>query len=228
MLYARFERIASTAGDAGEFVVRYSMTKAGAHLLPMTPGFGEVANIGPTRIHGPLDSGAWLSSIDPQTGLPNPQDGVLIEVKNRRLVISPIHKEIHQILHKAALLQTTYPDRDFVSVLICRSVHPRSYWMARDLGFLIHATRREYVYLPKDMDLRLFNQVPAGLALTDLTLVDPESPPRIIEFFTTTLPARASKQKERWKIAAPYVLETAGQLRFESSKITHRSSRRRP
>jgi hypothetical protein len=92
MLYARFERLSATAGEAGELVVRESLKQAGDHLRPMTPGYGEVRNIGPARMNGPLDSGAWLHSLDSTTGLPNLQAGVPIEVKNRRLVLYPTHK----------------------------------------------------------------------------------------------------------------------------------------
>ena len=217
MVYARFERISATAGDAGEFVVRESLKAAGDHLRPMTKGYGEVGTIGPARMRGPLDSGAWLHSIDSVTGLPNLQAGVPIEVKNRRLVIYPTHKEIHQLLYKAAVLQTTHPSYDFVPTLICRRVHRRSFWMARDLGFLIHPTDREFVYLTKSITDRLLNEVRSTLALGDLVPVNPASPPRIINFFTYVLPGRAAKQAERWKIAAPLVLTTAEQLRKESA-----------
>lgn len=220
MLYARFERLSATAGDAGEFVVRESLKGAGDHLRPMTTGYGEVRQIGPARMNGPLDSGAWLHSIDSTTGLPNPQTGIPIEVKNRRLVLYPTHKEIHQILYKSAVLQTTHPQHDFVPTLICRRVHRRSFWMARDLGFLIHPTTREYVYLTKSITERLLNEVRTGLALDDLVPVDPSSPPRIINFFTEVLPGRAAKQAERWKITAPLVLPIAEQLRRENAAIT--------
>jgi hypothetical protein len=220
MLYARFERLSATAGEAGELVVRESLKQAGDHLRPMTPGYGEVRNIGPARMNGSLDSGAWLHSLDSTTGLPNLQAGVPIEVKNRRLVLYPTHKEIHQILYKAAVLQTTHPHYDFVPTLICRRVHRRSFWMARDLGFLIHPTECEYVYLTKSITDRLLNEVRSGLALTDLVAVDPKAPPRIINFLTQVLPGRAAKQAARWKITAPLVLATAEQLRRESAAVT--------
>lgn len=92
--------------------------------------------------------------------------------------------------------------------------------MARDLGFLIHPTEREYVYLTKSITDRLLNDVRSGLGLTDLTRVEPSSPPRIIQFFTETLPNRAAKQAERWKITAPVTLPVAELLRKEGAELT--------
>lgn len=217
MLYARFLRATISAGEAGEFVVSQSLRRAGTHLSPMSPtGWGEVAQVGPARMNGPLDAGGWLHSIDPTSGLPRPAIGVPIEVKNRRLVIYPTHKEIHQLLHKSAVLQTTHPHQAFVPTLVCRRVHRRSFWMARDLGFLIHPTEREFVFLDKSMTLRLLSEVRTELALTDLQAVDRDKPPQIIQFFQDTLKNRAAGQAARWKIVAELILPVAQALRKES------------
>ncbi|OYN89552.1 hypothetical protein CGZ91_11775 [Parenemella sanctibonifatiensis] len=218
MLYARFLRLTTTAGKAGEFVVDQSLRKAGTHLIPMSPaGWGEVSRVGPAVMNGPLDAGAWLQSIDAVSGLPKPPIGIPIEVKNRRLVIYPTHKEVHQLLYKGAVLQTTHPNQAFVPALICRRVHRRSFWMARDLGFLIHPTEREYVYLDKTITPRLLDEVRNELALDDLTPVDPAKPPQIIQFFQETLKNRATTQAARWRLVAPLVLPIANQLRKEST-----------
>lgn len=219
MLYARFLRLAQTAGDAGELVLRTSLANTGDHLTPMTPRYGEVATFGTVKLPGALDSGAWMQRTD-SDGLPGTPLAVLIEVKNRRLVLYPQHKEPHQLLYKAALVQVAYPDREILPVLICRSAHHRLFLMAKDLGFLIHQTKAEYVTRPKSMDRRLAEEVRDGLHLDDLEIIDPRRPPRIINFFAETIPNRAGVQIPRWKIAAPIVRDTAKQLRNESTQLT--------
>lgn len=145
---------------------------------------------------------------------------MLIEVKNRRLVLYPQHKEPHQVLHKAALAQRAQPDRDVLPVLVCRRGHYRLFVMARDLGFLVHETRHEYVTVSKASGRPLAEQVRAGLHLDDLAVIDPERPPRIVGFFNRTIPELAARQAARWKIAAPLVLEHAADLRKETPQIT--------
>jgi hypothetical protein len=94
--------------------------------------------------------------------------------------------------------------------------------MARDLGFLIHETKKEYVTLPKATSRRLAEEVRNELHLDDLAIIDPASPPRIINFFNETIPNRASKQISRWKIAAPLVRDHAATLRKETGQLTQR------
>lgn len=219
MLYARFLRLAQTAGAAGELVIRNSLQDAGAHLAPMTPGFGEVARYGGMKFPGALDSGAFLQFPEP-SGLPGRPADVLIEVKNRRLVLYPQHKEPHQLLHKAALAQVAQPDRSVLPVLLCRRGHYRLFVMARDLGFLVHETHREYVTVFRASARPLAEQVRTELHLDDLDIIDPEKPPRIVNFFQKTIPGRAPHQLPRWKIAAPLVLEFVADLRKETSQLT--------
>jgi hypothetical protein len=183
------------------------------------PNYGEVSTFGAVTLPGTLDSGAWLDAQE-SSGLPGRPIDVLIEVKNRRLVLYPQHKEPHQLLHKAALAQIQYPDRDILPVLVCRRAHHRLFLMAKDLGFLIHQTHQEYVTLPKATSYALAEKVRNELHLDDLTVIDQASPPRIINFFNETIPNRASSQIPRWKIAAPLVLPHAAILRKETTQLT--------
>jgi hypothetical protein len=220
MLYARFLRLAQTAGAAGELVVRRSLQDAGPHLTVMTPGFGEVPRYGDLlKFPGALDFGAFLQSHEPN-GLPGRPTAVLIEVKNRRLVLYPQHKEPHQVLYKAALAQVAQPDRSVLPTLVCRRGQYRLFVMARDLGFLVHETRSEYVTVSKASARPLAEQVRTELHLDDLTVIDPQRPPRIVNFFNNTIPDRAIRQVPRWKIAAPLVLELAADLRKETAQLT--------
>lgn len=116
MLNARYLSLVGTAGAAGETVVRASLAAAAKRRVPYleVPGssmpFGEVRSMLGVRLYGPLDAAAFLQQI-PTTGLPQPPIAVPIEVKNRRLVLYPIHKEVHQLLAKAAAIQVAvdYP-----------------------------------------------------------------------------------------------------------------------
>lgn len=219
MLYTGFRRLAQTAGDAGELVLRTSLMNSGDHLSPLAARYGEVATFGTVKFPGTLDSGAWMHRTE-SDGLLGAPLAVLIEVKNRRLVLYPQHKEPHQLLYKASLAQIAYPNREILPILICRSAHHRLFVMAKDLGFLIHQTNAEYVTRPKTMDLRLAEEVRDGLHLDDLVIIDPRKPPRIVNFFAETIPNRAGAQTPRWKIAAPIIRDTAKQLRKESTQLT--------
>jgi len=215
MLHARLRTLTDQAGPAGEQVVRHSLQIAGRHLIPVAPDFGEVRETMGVRFYGPLDTAAWLHRVDAASGVPLQPAAVPIEVKNRRLTLYPIHKEVHQLLSKAATLQLAQPSFPIVPVLICRRAHPRLFWMAKDLGFRVHATNRQFTMLPKAMTPRLFDQVKNELQLTDLTALYPDRPlPTIQEFFQRTLPKVATDAANRWALTAPVVATYADELRL--------------
>jgi hypothetical protein len=64
----------------------------------------------------------------------------------------PYHKEVHQLRSKTAKLQVVHPGQPIVPVLVCRRAHPWLFWMAKDLGFLVHASKRQFFTLPKGID----------------------------------------------------------------------------
>lgn len=220
MLYARWNRLTQSAGAAGELVVRHSLGTSGRHLTEMQPGFGEVSWYGSAfKFPGPLDSGAYLMTKG-SNGLPRQPIEILIEVKNRRLVLYPTHKEAHQILHKAALAQLAEPTRAVLPVLVCRRAHYRLFSMARDLGWLIHQTHVQYLLPPKVSSRSLAEEARAELGLNDLLFIDPRNPPRIVKFFEETIPARSSGAALRWKITAPLIREFSAELRQEKAELT--------
>ena len=113
MLQARYLRWSTTFGDAGETVLRTSLKLADGHgylAMREDPPFGEVRRIGNTTVRGPLDSGAWLTTRDREAGLARPVHALLIENKNVRTTLYPRHHQVHQLLHKAALVQRDNPD----------------------------------------------------------------------------------------------------------------------
>ncbi len=216
MLHARLRTLTDRAGPAGEQVIRHSLQIAGRHLIPMAGDFGEVREAMGVRLYGPLDTGAWLHRLDAASGVPLPATAVPIEVKNRRLTLYPIHKEVYQLLSKAAALQAAQPSVPIVPVLICRRAHPRLFWMAKDLGFRVHETRRQFTTLPKAMTPRLFDEVRRELQLTDLTALLPDRPlPTIQEFFERTLPKVAADATARWALTASVVAPYADALRVD-------------
>ncbi len=215
LLYGRYLLLSRTAGDAGEEVLRHSLSTAGSHLIEIESGFGEVHNLMNVRLYGSLDSGAWLFHVDPATRRPLIPYALPIEVKNRRQVLYPIHKEVHQLLSKAADVQKANPGQPVVPILICRAGHPWLFWMAKDLGFLVHQTRRQFVSLPAKMTAQLFNEVRTELGLTDLTLVTNASRPRIQEFFKQTIVKQAKKAAPRWAVSAQVIAEYSNELRTE-------------
>jgi hypothetical protein len=227
MLYARYLSYSDQFGPAGETVVRESLVDAIPHgytsINTNTP-FGEVKKIGTATFPGGLDSGAWLATIDPTTLLPRPAHAVPIEVKNRRLTLYPRHAEVHQLLHKAAIVQNTHPSLPVVPVLVCRRAHDRLFWMAKDLGFHVHQARRQFLTLPPKTDDRLLEEIKDELALRDLTLVSSTSRPRIEAVFTTTLPKHGPDIATRWAAVGSTLTDSYALLRSERLKPWDRNS----
>lgn len=220
MLYARYRRLADNyMGDAGEAILRRSLTEAGNHLSPTHGDFDPAHQLLGVQLFGPLDSGAYLVCLDKSTA--PAVYTVPIEMKNRRLTIYPTHKEIHQLLAKAAALQIARPDQQIVPVLVCRRAHARLFWMAKDLGFLVHATNRQYTTLPKGSKPIQLDQIRNELGLLDLTLVNDKTP-LIRQFLRETLPGRAEATAQRWKLTAPHVQPYADALRVEGPSSTER------
>lgn len=228
MLYARFMRCSVTFGSAGEAVVRGSLNDAmPVGYLPMTasPPFGEVASVGTgARLFGALDSGAWVILKDPTTGLPLPSHALLVEVKNRRMTLYPRHNEVYQLLSKAAAVQQQHPGLPVVPLLICRRGHDRLFWMAKDLGFLVHAARAQYLTLPKKTTELHVEQLRAELGLTDLKLVTAESPPRIGKLFETTIPKAGADTAARWAAVGSRLGHHFDKLRLDTITDTDRSA----
>lgn len=219
MLYARFLRLAKTAGPAGEQTVRTSLTRAGRHLVPVVdrPPFGPVRTLLNVGLYGELDSAFWLHTIDPVRQVPRMPLTVPLEVKNRRLVLYPIHKEVHQLLSKAAVIQLEQPDQPILPILVCRRAHPWLFWMAKDLGFLVHTTGRQFITPPKakDMSPKHIEEVRDVLRLRDLTLVTDDETPTIRAFFERTIGKEGPDAASRWQLLAPTVAPYADRLRTE-------------
>jgi hypothetical protein len=150
-------------GPAGEAAARRAIMDSAA-LQPETPGAGEVSKILNVRLPGAADSGGYMTPI--VGGLPQPPVTVLIEVKNLREWIYPTSSELYQVLNKAMLLKHANPTVPVVPILICRRAHPTTFFMAKQLGFLVIDMNIQYIGDTLDDDE--LDEVRNELGFTDL------------------------------------------------------------
>lgn len=225
MLYARFLRASRTFGAAGETVLRRSLNRAALETgyQPMEPGFGEVRRIGNFVTAGPLDPGAWLT-VKGADGLPLHQHALVIEMKNRRLTLYPRHKEVHQLLDKAAQLQTQHHDLPVVPLLVCRRAHDRLFWMAKDLGFLVHASRKHFLNLQKGITEATISALRTELGLDDLTIDSDTAAHHIVGLFSSTLPGQATAVAKRWATVGSLLGTHFANLRDEKTSEADRTA----
>jgi hypothetical protein len=211
------DRPGGLLGPAGEAVVHHSLRDAassGAGYLLLGREGSEVRSVfGEDVPGGPLDDAAFLQTLDPG-GMPL-SFFVPIEVKNVRHWMYPRSKEIHQLLHKAALLQDAHRDRAIVPVLVCRKKSILAYWMSIEIGFRIIETNRQYLRPHADVRPDTFEAVKEDLGFTDLVQTE-EADSIITGVFATSLPKEARGIAERWAICGPELIDHFEQLREDS------------
>lgn len=155
-------------GPAGEEAVRSALV-ASSSMQPISHGFSEVTKVFGFSLPGACDSGGYLVPV--VHGLPRPAVTTLIEVKNIRGWVYPSSAELFQLLSKCVTAQQKAgKGTPLVPILICRRAHPTLFYMARQLGFVVIDTRRQWVGNvpePSTKDLRSevhFLDVHAGAA----------------------------------------------------------------
>lgn len=151
-------------GPAGEAAVRAGILRSGV-VIPTTPGAGEVSKILNVKLNGPLDSGGIVVPLS--QGIPGAPVTVLFEVKSIRSWIYPTSSEPYQLLSKGVQLQRAAPAVPIVPILVCRKAHVTTYWMAKNLGFLIIEMGRQFI---GEVDEEQMIEVRNGLQFNDLTL----------------------------------------------------------
>jgi hypothetical protein len=182
-------------GPAGEEAVRLALRASGA-LQPALPDFREVGNVLGVNLPGPVDSAGYMVPF--VDGLPGPVVTILVEVKNIRGWIYPGAGEVFQLLGKATILQIQRPDQPIVSVLICRKAHETTYWMARQMGFLVIDMGAQYV---GDVEQDSLDEVRSELYFLDLYRgAGPTR--RVQDRFRDTLPAHCHNIAARWRETA--------------------------
>lgn len=164
---------ASLSGPAGEAAFQAALLRAsvGASLAKVNRGVPSVPQVlGRDVPIGPLDNAFILQPLDRISQEPVGPWGthVLVEVKNVREWIYPRSQELYQVLAKAAALQTTNPDHNFLPVLVCRRAHITTRFMAKDLGFFVIEARRHYLPESSLIDPVALTELTSELGLTDV------------------------------------------------------------
>jgi hypothetical protein len=223
LLHARYLRWAygdkSTAallGRSGERVARASLIAAApiAGYRPVRDGFAEVRSLFDEPVPGgPLDSGAYLPTVDDQ-GVPGPTVVVPVEVKNRRTWLYPNSAQLYQLLFKAASLQQARPDTPFLPVLICRRSNITTFRMAEELGFFVLAARRQFIDWPEGEDARLLEEVRTELGYEDLTIRDGNDDD-VTGYLARAVPKVALRSIRQWEHFGPALLDHFRTLRRE-------------
>lgn len=149
-------------GPAGELATRRALLDAQT-LQPAVPGAGEVDELLGVSLPGPLDSAGYM--IPFTNGIPGPPVTLLIEVKNIRGWIYPQAPELYQVLHKAWVLQRARPDQPIVPIFICRRAHVTTFYMAKQLGFVVIDMQRQFAGEVPEQDVA---EVRAELHFQDL------------------------------------------------------------
>lgn len=207
LLYARYLGWASgtktkqgITGPAMERALHASITEAAPHVgyRIENPRGGQTRHLAGLELpppYGPLDNGA--SYVDWNSAM---RTGLAVEAKNIRDWIYPWSQDLYQLLVKACVLQRAANDVSILPVLLCRRAHPTTFKMARDLGFHVISTRRQYIlpsYFQSEDDEKHLNEVRTELSFYDLF---PDDGPdiRVVNQFRTTIPARIALASTRW------------------------------
>jgi hypothetical protein len=208
---------AGVIGPAGEHVVHQALVVSSPYGYRLiNPERGDVRTLlGAPIPGGPLDNGAFLTTVDAQALSPTGQYVVVVEVKNVRSWIYPSTQELHQLLDKAARLQAAHPSRRFIPVLVCRRAHYLTNQMAEYLGFYVISTKRQYV--PPALDGRELAEVRSELGY-DLEPYPTDPPPALVKHFTTTLQAVVARTASRWKPSAIHLAHHFAALRDEHAQ----------
>ncbi|KPN45047.1 hypothetical protein [Mycobacterium intracellulare] len=152
-------------GPAGEEAVRSAILESGA-VLPTMPGAGADPRPLGVVLPGSLDSAGLTVPIG-DDGVPGTAVTLLFEVKNIRQWIYPSSAEPFQLLSKAILVQQARPEAAVVPILVCRRAHQTTFWMAKQMGFIVIDMGRQFIgAVEEDKMLEVRN----GLWFNDLAI----------------------------------------------------------
>jgi hypothetical protein len=210
LLTARYMSWTTRAAEWGEAapipaalerVIHASLTEASPHGYRLVkPGGGEVDRLFNEKVPGgPLDNAAFYTGVD-NDGLPITPVTVPIEAKNLRQWIYPRTQELFQLLDKGARLQQARPATPIVPVLVCRQMHPFTGAMARQMGFHVIPTWRQYVRPVvarfDETAQRKFEEVRDELGY----VLEPHegAVEPMVNQFTKVLPGRIEDASQRW------------------------------
>lgn len=198
-------------GPAAEIVAQETLRAAAPHGFRLVnPEHGSVNSLlgGPVP-GGPLDNAAYYTGLDDR-GFPRSPVLLPIEIKNTRHWIYTQHRELHQVLYKAACLKEMHPEIPVVPVLICRKRHFHTRQMGVELGCYVIETRRQPI-LPSDIEPDHLAEVRNELGYTGLTMelgVD-ESLLKAVQ----ALPRYVEELADRWARTGRLLVEYYDTLR---------------
>lgn len=204
--------------DALERVIYKSLLEASRHgyRLVSPDGHGDIRSLlGQTVPGGGVDNAAFYTPV--AGGVPGEVALIVIEAKNIRQWVYAQTQELYQLLDKCAQLQIAHPDMRVLPVLVCRKMHFRTGQMAKQMGFHVISTWRQYVRpavgaTPEDR--AKFDEVDTELAF-NLALHE-ESVDEMVAHFTKYIPARiVDGAPELWAeiVGYPDVPELLGLMR---------------
>lgn len=187
---------AGVIGPAAERVFHASIASTGAFTLAQ-PGGGDVRDFLGLSLPGPLDSAGFYVPLT--NGIPGQPIAVPIEVKNLRDWIYPANTELYQLLDKAARLHVHVNGAvPIAPVLACRRAHYTTFRMAKQLGFFIIETRRQFI---GDVEHDKLAEVRAELWLTDLTSTQ-GADDKIVRALSRVFPTQAPITAANWAVTA--------------------------
>jgi hypothetical protein len=178
-------------------------------MQPVKPHAGEVTRLLNVDLPGPLDSAGYTVPL--VNGVPGRAVTVLVEVKNIRGWIYPHSVEIYQLLHTACVLQQANPEQPILPVLVWRKVQTPSFWMAKQLGFMIIEMGLQFA---GDVEQEVLDEVRNELHFSDLRAgVGPSL--RVRDRFQKTVPGYCSEIAEAWQktVANHFLAHSIHELR---------------
>lgn len=180
-------------GPAGETATRSAIVASGS-LQPLTPGAAETASVLGVTLSGPVDSAGFMVPVL-RGGIPGQPVTTIFEVKNIRSWIYPSAAELYQVLAKGVELQAAHPSQPILPVLVCRRAHQTTFWMAKQLGFMVIDMGRQFAgtAMTEDEVLEVRNE----LDFNDLYRGDGPSA-RVLDRLRDTIPGECADAAARW------------------------------
>lgn len=189
-------------GPAGEAIAHASLKEAASHVgyklsNPRSGNTRTVAGVTLPPTMGELDNAATFYDEASEEHY-----ALVIEVKNIRDAIYPTSAELGQLLMKAAYIANNIegPWR-VIPVIVCRRIHYQTIPMAKNLGFHVLDTRRQFLpaerFAEGSEDHQRYMEVRNELGFADLlTHTGPYT--LTVQHFATTIPERADEAAWRW------------------------------
>jgi hypothetical protein len=134
-----------------------------------------------------------------------------VEVKNIRHWVYPNANELHQLLHKAALLQVRHPDLPICPILITRRKSFSANAMSRELGFRILDVNKQFVLPVAEVDREALERLRSELGFTDL-IADDGAATGLVRALSSVA-ATAMANAMNWQTYGPELVEDFEHLR---------------